>query len=564
MQPKRGSRERARRDIGCAALVALLLPASACGPTIKANPQTIRFADPPPVLRLFDSIITSAVASSGLPVTYTSMTPTVCSVDATTGRVTDVAAGTCVIAADQPGDATFAPAPQVTQSFTVVGAIDQVIWFDPAPTLSLHGTATVSAHATSNLPVTYGSATPSVCSVDLTTGVVTDVVEGVCTIAANQAGDIEYNPAPRTTQSITVVTPQSQTIIFGAAPTLSLFGTATVSASASSHLAVTYSSLTPTICSVTATTGVVTDIAEGACTIAANQAGDANYLAASQVTQTMTVAGNFGPATVPSAPSAVAATVGDAQGMVIVSFTAPASAGGSAILGYTAVSTPSGVTGKGAASPITVTCPSSCAGYAFAVLATNAVGDGPASPAVHVLTIYDVTETFYEPETQPENSIFTGSFTFDSTTGRALELAGSLTESMTGSPMATVPLTHLLSQVSDGRGGVLLTVFALDTTDTFCGGGFAPGSGHGLYYGFPSAPNPTAGGVGNAYAMIDIILSDPTMALTVDQINLLAYADCTSGGMMSAECMTGTTVAGYGTVGTMKGYPVSETVTKRQ
>ena len=58
--------------------------------------------------------------------------------------------------------------------------------------------------------------------------------------------------------------------------------------------------------------------------------------------------------------------------------------------------------------------------------------------------------------------------------------------------------------------------------------------------------------------MIYINLANPTAALTTAQINKLAYADCTAGGMMGDTCMTG-----YSGVGTMGGYPVSQTITKR-
>ena len=179
------------------------------------------------------------------------------------------------------------------------------------------------------------------------------------------------------------------------------------------------------------------------------------------------------------------------------------------------------------------------------------------------LVTYNVVETFLEPETQPNNTIFTGSFTFDTVSKAVSNLSGSLTESMTGmmppGPMTTVPLTHQLSAMSDAMGGLLVTTFLLLTTNTLStmggGNGWAPGSGFGLYYGFPG-PNP-----GNAYAMIDINLSDPTAALTAAQINKRAYADCTVGGMMGATCITGTTVAGYGFTGTMGGYPISERIT---
>jgi hypothetical protein len=78
-----------------------------------------------------------------------------------------------------------------------------------------------------------------------------------------------------------------------------------------------------------------------------------------------------------------------------------------------------------------------------------------------------------------------------------------------------------------------------------------------VYYGFPDA-NP-----GNAYARIFVNTTDPTAALTQAQIDKLAYADCAPGGMMMTTCMTGTSVAGYGTVGTMEGYPLSQTITQQ-
>ncbi len=59
-----------------------------------------------------------ALATSGLPVSQTSTTTSVCTLSGTT--VTLVSAGTCTIAAAQPGDSkTYAAAPAVTQSFTV-------------------------------------------------------------------------------------------------------------------------------------------------------------------------------------------------------------------------------------------------------------------------------------------------------------------------------------------------------------------------------------------------------------------------------------------------------------
>jgi len=69
--------------------------------------------------------------------------------------------------------------------------------------------------------------------------------------------------------------------------------------------------------------------------------------------------------------------------------------------------------------------------------------------------------------------------------------------------------------------------------------------------------------VGMDRTMIFVNTTDPTTALTQAQIDKLAYADCTAGGMMMSSCMTGTTVAGYGRIGTMSGYPVSQVITKQ-
>ena len=55
----------------------------------------------------------------------------------------------------------------------------------------------------------------------------------------------------------------------------------------------------------------------------------------------------------PTAPTSVSATAGNAQ--AVVSFTAPAYAGKSGTLSYTATSSPGGFTATGNSSPLTVT-----------------------------------------------------------------------------------------------------------------------------------------------------------------------------------------------------------------
>ncbi len=76
---------------------------------------TISFS--PTSLSVGSTTTVSATATSSLPVTFTSSTGSVCTVSGST--VTGVSAGSCTIAADQAGDATYAAAPQVTQNITV-------------------------------------------------------------------------------------------------------------------------------------------------------------------------------------------------------------------------------------------------------------------------------------------------------------------------------------------------------------------------------------------------------------------------------------------------------------
>jgi alpha-tubulin suppressor-like RCC1 family protein len=70
-----------------------------------------------------------ATASSGLGITFSSITPEVCTVGVWTGAVQTLGVGSCTIAADQSGNATWHPAPQVRWSFdTVLADQHVVVW----------------------------------------------------------------------------------------------------------------------------------------------------------------------------------------------------------------------------------------------------------------------------------------------------------------------------------------------------------------------------------------------------------------------------------------------------
>jgi hypothetical protein len=455
-----------------------------------------------------------------------------------------------VLAACDPGPAVLAQ--------------QQAITFEdlPAPPPGQES-VTVVATATSGLPITYLSLTPAMCSVDASSGRVNALVAGACTIAAQQPGNDRFAPAPQVTQQIVFIIQDA--LVFGAPPRLAVFDLATVTATDRFGLEVRYVSATPSICAVDAATGVVEALGMGLCTIAAS-AGPL------QETQSFPVAAAAS-ATAPDAPSSVSASLGEVATSVRVQVGAIAS-GGRPITAFTVSSSPPGLSGTAARSPIDVVCPTACDGYRITVSATSAGGGGALSTPVDVVTAYQVVATFYESATQPNDSVFVGAFSVDSTTGAVLGLRGRLSESMTGGAkpypndsMTWLRLDHQLSSIPATLGGVpglLVTTFLLDRTDTLSssptfGGtdGWTPGSGSALYYRYPGA-NP-----GNAYARLFIDPRNPAGALAAAQLDGLAYADCTPGGMMGATCMTGTSVAGYGSVGSMSGVPASQVAVRK-
>ena len=258
----------------------------------KAN-QTITFAALADKTLGAADFTVSATASSGLPVSFSSTTASVCTVSGSTVHL--VAAGTCTIKADQAGNANYNAAPAVSRSFTVsISKVDQTITFGALADKTIAAADfTVSATASSGLTVTFSSTTAGVCTVSGST--VHIVAVGTCTIKADQAGNSTYNAAPSVSRSFSV-TKVSQTITFGSLADKTL-GDAdfSVSATASSGLAVTFSSTTTSVCTVSGST--VHLVAVGTCTIKADQAGNATYSAAPSVSRSFSVTAAAGTVT---------------------------------------------------------------------------------------------------------------------------------------------------------------------------------------------------------------------------------------------------------------------------
>ncbi len=193
------------------------------------------------------------------------------------------AAGTYSVTATLT-NADYAATP-VSQSFTITKA-SQTITFGPLASKTFGDAPfTVSATASSGLPVSFSAS--GNCTVSGSTVTITGA--GSCTITADQAGNGNYLAAPSVPQTFAIAQ-LSQTIAFGPLAGKA-FGDApfTVSATASSGLAVTFSATGN--CTVSGSTVTITGA--GSCTITADQAGNANYLAAPSVTQSFSIASAY-------------------------------------------------------------------------------------------------------------------------------------------------------------------------------------------------------------------------------------------------------------------------------
>ena len=387
--------------------------------------QTITFATPPDVALAAGTRTVTATSTSGLTVAFTRSTPSVCSVSGST--VALVSSGTCTLTAAQPGDATWAAAAAVTRSFQVSALSPQTVAFpQPADVTLADGNATLTATASSGLAVSFDSTTPGVCTVSA--GTLTLVSAGTCTVTADQAGGSGYSPAPTVTRSLQVTVLPAQTITFAQpADTVLLPSTRTVSAASSSGLPVTVNSSTTGVCTVSGTT--LTLVATGTCTLAADQAGNGSYAAASTVTRSFTVDRapqtiTFAqPADVPVLPSTATAAATADSGLT-VAFTSAT----------TGVCTISGST-------VTLVAVGTC------TLAADQAGTSVYAPATTVTRSFAVT-------TAPQTITFTDPGTVGLGTGTVLlaATAGSgLQVSFTGSTPAVCTVAGAtVTLVSDG------------------------------------------------------------------------------------------------------------------
>ncbi len=258
---------------------------SADGIKVEKAFQTISVAAAAPSTAAYGGTFdVAAVASSGLAVAIT--TSGICTGNGTGSATVTMTSGTgiCKVHFKQGGDANYNAAPEATNGIRATKA-QQIVM----PTAAYASTFDVAAAASSGLPATITASGACAGSgsgkaiIAMTSGT------GACTVHFNQEGDANYSAASEATYDITAKKADQSIEVTAAAPATAAYAsTFDVTATASSTLAVDIAA--SGVCtgngSGTATIAMTSGV--GTCRLHFNQAGDSNFFAAAEVTETVT------------------------------------------------------------------------------------------------------------------------------------------------------------------------------------------------------------------------------------------------------------------------------------
>ena len=225
-----------------------------------------------------------------------------CTVHPTGGALTAGAAtGDCVVQAKWAGDRNYNPSPDTTIATVPMKASGNVApaWsttpYGSAPTVGGSAVAMGAGAITNagNGNPEYNSKTPDICGVDASSGALSGLAAGTCTLRARFSGDTTKGASAWTdSPEITVekgTHPALAPDAYGASASVRVGETLELATAPVGYGDATYTTTTDTVCSVDKA-GVITALAVGDCTIQVAFAGDENYngLAAGNL-QTVTV-----------------------------------------------------------------------------------------------------------------------------------------------------------------------------------------------------------------------------------------------------------------------------------
>ena len=347
-----------------------------------------------------DTLTLVATGGSGTGALTFSESSSTCQI-ANGNSLTATGTGSCVVSAVRSADTNYLASSATTLTITISASSQSINFLSSVPVSAVTGTTyTPRAISTSGLAVVFDvdSSNAGVCSI--ASGVVTFASSGSCVITARQSGNSNFLAAPSATQTI-VAGKINQTILFPAISNKDFDSAAFLAgASVSSGRNVTYMSATPSVCEVNASTGTISVVTIGECSVTASSSGDSSYASASPVSRSFTIH----PVTA-GKPSITSVSFGDSS--VTVAFVAPSFLGGDLIDGYQLVGTSiSGTVIKpdcGVSSPCTITGLTNGTSYTFTVAAINAAGIGPASNASPAITPATIPDAVSALRTTPGN-----------------------------------------------------------------------------------------------------------------------------------------------------------------
>jgi hypothetical protein len=217
--------------------------------------------------------------------------------------ISTLTAGMHTITASYSGDTNYA-ASSATLTETITGTASSISVVSGSGQTTPYGSAFASPlvvivkDANGN-PVASAVVSFSGTGVNFSSGTATTGSNGEASVTATAAATGSLTASASTSGASLPVTfnlsgtKASQNITFNTIPTEAAGTTITLTASATSGLAVSFTSITPGVCAVSGTTATLPN--PGTCTIQASQTGNANYTAATPVSQSFSVssAANF-------------------------------------------------------------------------------------------------------------------------------------------------------------------------------------------------------------------------------------------------------------------------------
>lgn len=235
----------------------------------------------------------NAKASSGLEVQYTSSNPSVATISGNTVTIKGV--GTTTISANQDGrhwyyGYMYTEAPTVTATLTITKGSQSISWLANLTRLITDASFfSLNAIASSGLEVTYTSSNPAVATIE--ENVVYVKGPGTAIITASQAGNGMYNAATSISKTLTVSKVAQSIADLADINKIATDAPFSLSAKASSGLAVTYTSSNPSVATVSGNN--ISIVGVGITVITASQAGNSAYLPAESVKINLTVGKAF-------------------------------------------------------------------------------------------------------------------------------------------------------------------------------------------------------------------------------------------------------------------------------